>query len=135
MCLAPVSSTSTRGLRSSSGPNFAAQHWVRWLQRSSLRQSAAEYHLPRSSSATLQAGAGEFLGHHAAARARSHNHRIHVFESHGSPGLRLVFVLLPAADRRVRQPEHFPTRHVAIAAVARVAVESLPGVGENQLEE
>ena len=44
----PLPSTITRGLPSSSGPNALPSDVVRWLRRSSLRQSWGVYHLPRS---------------------------------------------------------------------------------------
>ena len=56
---------------------------VRWLRRSSLRQSKAEYHLPRSSSTTLRPACGQFLGHDAAAGAGADHHRVDVLQAHG----------------------------------------------------
>ena len=49
----PWLSMVTRGLRSSSGPKPFPNAEVRWLRRSSFRQSRAVYHFPRSSSTTL----------------------------------------------------------------------------------
>src|ERR1017187_5796580 len=53
-CSRPCSSTTTRGLRLSSGPKALPNTVVRWLRKSSLRSSKAVCHLPRSSSTTLR---------------------------------------------------------------------------------
>src|ERR1035437_491447 len=122
----PFRSTTTRGLRSSSGPELLPSTDVRWLRRSSFRQSDAVYHLPRSNRTTLSPPAAscwaatpppapaphqedepqsprrQLLGRDASPGARPDDHRIHMFECHRSgplPG-KLVAIAPPDGDHR-----------------------------------
>ena len=45
------------------------------------------------------------------------------------------FIVLPAANLRIRKTDHFPTGAIAIAAVTRVAVIALHGVIQQEIEE
>src|SRR5271157_973787 len=131
--LSPRSPTSTRGLRSSSGPKALPSTVVRWLRRSSLRQSAAEYQLPRSSSTTLRPAVASSLATTPPPAPAPTISAFTCFKAMDSAHLWLV-VVLTAADGRERHADHFPAHPVAIAAMARVAVKALAGVGQNQFE-
>src|SRR5271157_254222 len=131
--LSPRSSTSTRGLRSSSGPNALPSTVVRWLRRSSLRQSAAEYQLPRSSSTTLRPAVASSLATTPPPAPAPTISAFTCFKAMDSSHLWLV-VVLAAADGRERHADHLPAHPVTIAAMARVAVEALAGVRQNQFE-
>ncbi len=120
------------GLPSSSGPKALPSTVVRWLRRSSLRQSLAVYHLPRSSRTTLRPAIGQFLGDDAARGARADNDCVDALHER-RPFLQVV--LRAAAHGRLSQAQHPPAHGVAIAAVARRAVVALHGVLADQIEE
>src|ERR1039458_5890483 len=131
--VSPRSSTTTRGWRSSSGPKALPSTVVRWFRRSSLRQSAAEYQLPRSSSTTLRPAVASSLATTPPPAPAPTMSAFTCFRAMDSSHLWLV-VVLTAADGRERHADHFPAHPVAIAAMARVAIEALAGVGQNQFE-
>ena len=124
----PLASTTTRGCSASSGPKGWPSTVVRWLRRSSLRQSKAEFHPATLEHRHLQASLGKHLRRHAAAGTGAHNHHIHFGESHG-------LALPPSAHWRLGHAQHVPTGCIAIAAVARVSIEALHGVRHRQGEE
>ena len=129
-----VSSTSTRGLRSSSGTEARrpAPVCVDCGDRPCGNRRPST--IGRVPAAPRSARPSRVLSPpRRRPRPRQQSPHSHV----GEPSLsRLrVVVMLPAAHRRVGSFKHFPTRPVAIAAVPRIAVEALPRVAENQVEE
>src|ERR1035438_255575 len=73
----------------------------------------------------------QFLGHDTASGARPDDHRIDVLECHRSGSLLRQLVAVAPADGNYRHAQHSPTDGIAVAAVARVAVVSLHGVGDH----
>jgi len=118
---------------------------VRWFRKSSLRQSKAVCHLPRSSRTTLSpAVASSFATTPPPAPAPTITaltclRAISSREFARPRRIDLLFtvhvVMRSAANRRIGKSDHLPARAIAVAAMAWIAVEPLHRVIDKQAEE